>query len=165
MKPTKLARRAAALLSGLLLASSLAACSGTDTQTQAASTSTSGTTITTSVLQNAAVTIACDAQDGYDLVHQGVNFDVSKDGKAIAYGFLVLKADYDSYVASAKSESDYEESTINGASVITYTDSDIAEALIAVPDGKNYIYLRDASGMDSLDEVLKHLTFTGASQK
>lgn len=95
-------------------------------------------------------------------MQQGVNFDVSKDGKVAAYGFLILKADYDSYVASAKSASDYTTTEINGSSVITYTDSGIAEALIEVPDGKNYIYLRDASGMDDLDTVLGHLTFTAA---
>lgn len=162
MKPAKLAHRICALVSGLLLAASLSACGSTGETTTAASQQTSGATITTGILQNADVAISCDTSDGYDLVQQGVNFDVSKDGKVAAYGFLILKADYDSYVASAKSASDYTTTEINGSSVITYTDSGIAEALIEVPDGKNYIYLRDATGMDDLDTVLGHLTFTAA---
>ena len=158
MRPAKLAHRICALVSGLLLAASLSACGSTGETTTAASQRTSGATITTGILQNAGVAISCDTSDGYDLVQQGVNFDVSKDGKVAAYGFLILKADYDSYVASAKSASDYTTTEINGS----YTDSGIAEALIEVPDGKNYIYLRDASGMDDLDTVLGHLTFTAA---
>ncbi|MGN0071944.1 MAG: hypothetical protein ACI361_08955 [Atopobiaceae bacterium] len=164
MNQKRPARRAAALMAGMLLAGSLTACGTSETQADTSSAAAaSGTSITTSILSSAEMTVTCDTSDGYDLVHQGVNFDVSKDGKVVAYGFLILKADYDSYVSAAKSASDCTTTTINGSSVITYTDSDIAEALIAVPDDKNYIYLRDPNGMDSMNEVLQHLTFTAAS--
>lgn len=49
MKPTKLARRVCALVSGLLLAASLSACGSTGETTTAASQQTSGATITTGI--------------------------------------------------------------------------------------------------------------------
>lgn len=143
----------------IAMAAGLAGCSESAAPAQ---TTRSDKTITSSILQDSPVTIGIDTSGGLDIVQQGVNFDVTKDGSIVAYGFLMLKADYDSYVSSAKTADDCTETTINGADAITYTDGSTYEALVAIPDASTFVHILDTESTDSLNEVLSALTFSSA---